>query len=246
MLGTQLFCDRLSEAVGPDGSSMVTTLMQVSSTAPTVANSTVSRTAGPALVVVPQPGPTDDRSSYGEVSMQPFDHLTVVEPHPDPAVVRLAARPEQMVDVGCPMNQTSISKIEKTRGRRSITVDELIAFAKVFDLPVGELVLPTHVLRSVKARQALADGQEALQSKLQAENRYNTVLRDIAVAARDDTELMETLTELRARSEAQIAADTGRGPVRRQDRPSFIRDVFHRLDELRSATTPMDVDEATT
>lgn len=139
----------------------------------------------------------------------------------------------QMVDVGCPVNQTSISKIEKLRGRRAISVDELIAFAKVFDLPAGELVLPESVLRSVKARQALSEGQEALQAKQQADDRYDTVLRDIANGALDDTDLMQSLIELRDRAEAQTQRDTAPRPAQMKERPSFIRDVFRAVDTMR-------------
>lgn len=141
----------------------------------------------------------------------------------------------QMADVGCPIPQTAISKIEKPQrgGRRAISVDELIAFGKVFDLPVGELVLPAQVLRSVRARQALAEVQEALQSKLVADDHYQTVVQDISVAARDDAELMETLIEIRDRIEAQAQRDDRPGPVQAKDRPSYIRDIFHVIDTIR-------------
>jgi transcriptional regulator with XRE-family HTH domain len=140
----------------------------------------------------------------------------------------------QMADVGCPIPQTAISKIEKPQrgGRRAISVDELIAFGKVFALPVGELVLPTHVLRSVRARHRLTQVQEALQSKLAAEDHYQTVVRDISIAARDDAELMETLIEIRDRTEAKAQRDDRPGPVQAKDRPSYIRDIFRAIDTI--------------
>jgi transcriptional regulator with XRE-family HTH domain len=48
---------------------------------------------------------------------------------------------KRMTDVGCPMNQSAIYKIEKATPRRRITVDELLAFAKVFDTNISALLL---------------------------------------------------------------------------------------------------------
>ncbi|GAA1018901.1 hypothetical protein Aple_025450 [Acrocarpospora pleiomorpha] len=56
---------------------------------------------------------------------------------------------KEMTDVGCPMHQSSISKIVKPRERRrSISVDEAVAFARVFKLSLDELRQPIEVLRN--------------------------------------------------------------------------------------------------
>lgn len=47
-----------------------------------------------------------------------------------------------MTKAGAPMNQSAIWKIENGKPRRRITVDEAIAFAKVFDVPLDELLTP--------------------------------------------------------------------------------------------------------
>ncbi|MEV4245252.1 helix-turn-helix transcriptional regulator [Streptosporangium canum] len=51
----------------------------------------------------------------------------------------------EMTQAGCPMHQSAISKIINVRadgGRRTISVDEAIAFSKVFHVSLGELLLP--------------------------------------------------------------------------------------------------------
>ncbi|WP_345649148.1 hypothetical protein [Pseudonocardia tropica] len=67
-----------------------------------------------------------------------------------------------MTDVGCPMQGTTVYKIERQNPPRRITVDELAAFALIFDLPATELmqspqevedsVLMSLLARAVKVR----------------------------------------------------------------------------------------------
>lgn len=47
---------------------------------------------------------------------------------------------KRMADAGCPMDKSSLQKIEKGTPRRKISVNELVAFAEVFDVPVTYLV----------------------------------------------------------------------------------------------------------
>ncbi len=50
----------------------------------------------------------------------------------------------RMTRAGCAMNQSAIARIEQYDPPRRITVDELVAFAKVFDLEIYDLLLPPH------------------------------------------------------------------------------------------------------
>lgn len=54
----------------------------------------------------------------------------------------LAAR---MTAAGCPLNQSAIYKIERAEPPRRITVDELVAYSRVFGLPVESLLLDPDV-----------------------------------------------------------------------------------------------------
>jgi hypothetical protein len=58
-----------------------------------------------------------------------------------------------MAAAGCPMDQSAIYKIEKGRPkRRSISVNELVGFSSVFEIPPDELLLPPEVVHSAAAR----------------------------------------------------------------------------------------------
>jgi transcriptional regulator with XRE-family HTH domain len=52
---------------------------------------------------------------------------------------------KRMTDAGCPMNQSALYKIEQLTPRRRITVDELVAFSRVFGVPVEQLLLPPEI-----------------------------------------------------------------------------------------------------
>lgn len=45
-----------------------------------------------------------------------------------------------MTDAGCPIDRSSLQKIERGTPRRKITVNELVAFAEVFNVPVSSLI----------------------------------------------------------------------------------------------------------
>lgn len=63
---------------------------------------------------------------------------------------------KRMTDVGCPVNQSAIYKIEKARPRRGIRVNELIALSIVLDLDLNELLLPPEAILDRETRDRLA------------------------------------------------------------------------------------------
>lgn len=78
---------------------------------------------------------------------------------------------KRMRDMGCQIQASAIFKIEKSEPRRRITVDELYAFARVFDVPVDELMeLPGErpVREAETALQAVQRDWQAIRN-LQAE-----------------------------------------------------------------------------
>jgi transcriptional regulator with XRE-family HTH domain len=58
-----------------------------------------------------------------------------------------------MTDEGCPLVGSAIYRIEKGDPPRHITVDELVAFANVFDTTVPDLLLPMELVRKESARE---------------------------------------------------------------------------------------------
>lgn len=57
---------------------------------------------------------------------------------------------ERMTRAGCPLSPSAIFKIEKGQPRRRIVVDELVAFAKVFDIPLAEMVVAPELRQATR------------------------------------------------------------------------------------------------
>lgn len=53
---------------------------------------------------------------------------------------------KRMTDVGCPINQSALYKVEQAQPRRRITVDELVALARVFEVSVEDLLTDPKLL----------------------------------------------------------------------------------------------------
>ncbi len=65
-----------------------------------------------------------------------------------------------MTDAGCSIQGSAIYKIEKGDPPRRITVDELIALARVFEVDVEDLLTPVEVLRTQRGKQLLKEIEE--------------------------------------------------------------------------------------
>ena len=68
---------------------------------------------------------------------------------------------KRMTNIGCPIQPTAIYKIEKGEPRRRISVDELVAFAKVFDFEVQEMLMPVGAVLNDAAKTYLEGAYEA-------------------------------------------------------------------------------------
>lgn len=83
---------------------------------------------------------------------------------------RLAAL---MAKAGVPVHQSAISKIERTTDRRAIAVDEALAFARVFEIPVLEMLQPVSAAMSAEVerlwKQLLADTDLARLAQIKAD-----------------------------------------------------------------------------
>ena len=66
-----------------------------------------------------------------------------------------------MTDAGCSMHGSAIHKIENGEPRRRISVDELVAFASVFETSVEELLTPVELLRKERAKQVVEEVEAA-------------------------------------------------------------------------------------
>jgi transcriptional regulator with XRE-family HTH domain len=138
----------------------------------------------------------------------------------------------EMTKAGCPIPQSAISKIENPAvgGRRAITVDEAIAFAKLFDIPLGELLLPQEALATVSTLRDLADGPSLLSGMLGAQQRYADLVRRLATATANDGywagQLADEMEDAIRQTQSQ-----GRD-LRDSVRVTFLREVIELREQI--------------
>lgn len=72
---------------------------------------------------------------------------------------------KRVSDAGCPIQSSAIFKIEKGDPPRRITVDEFVAFARVFETTVEDLLLPIESVADAEARGLLAE-MDAIKGRL--------------------------------------------------------------------------------
>ncbi|MET8987736.1 helix-turn-helix transcriptional regulator [Nonomuraea wenchangensis] len=93
---------------------------------------------------------------------------------------------KEMADAGCPIHQSSISKILNPRGkRRTISVDEAVAFAKVFGTTLDDVLLPLGVAQGQEVHllveevsTTLFEKAERVEREMRAWDRLSELLSD--------------------------------------------------------------------
>lgn len=93
----------------------------------------------------------------------------------------LAAR---MTAVGCPLNQSAIYKIERGDPPRRITVDELVAYSRVFHLSVQELLTDPDLAAERHVVDLLDGWRRLMGERMAAVQEYNEQGRRIQDAVR--------------------------------------------------------------
>jgi transcriptional regulator with XRE-family HTH domain len=73
---------------------------------------------------------------------------------------------KRMTDLGCPINQSAIWKVENGDPPRRITYDEAIAFAEVFGIPLDQLAVPPELLAERAAVELIDAYQRARKEHL--------------------------------------------------------------------------------
>ena len=132
-----------------------------------------------------------------------------------------------MTDAGYPLHQSSVSKIvNPTDGkRRTISVDDAIGFAKVFDTTVEDLLIPLEAVRDNELRAALGRVEELHRQREAADREMVGVVTQIVKLLQEspspgdlqiigETDRQRLLTELRrwgAKMTAQLDAETDDG-----------------------------------
>lgn len=86
----------------------------------------------------------------------------------------------RMTDAGCPIQGSAIYKIEKGDPPRRITVDELIALAAVFELPVPDLLRPREVVVNQRLGRLFDKWDRLRHESLRAQVKTNQAFKEMA------------------------------------------------------------------
>jgi len=111
---------------------------------------------------------------------------------------------KRMTDEGCPIQASAIFKIEKSNPPRHITVDELVALGRVFELELDDLVQPMADTAGKRLLELLntLQGVQDERSRLDAE--YKTALDGVQQFIDDWPDTVTSLTKVSGQSVAEI------------------------------------------
>jgi transcriptional regulator with XRE-family HTH domain len=90
----------------------------------------------------------------------------------------------RMTELGCPINQSAIWKIENGDPPRRITYDEALAFAEVFGIPLDELSVPPEIMADRTAIQLMQEYLQASSLSAAAAAKLVRHLKDYPQTAR--------------------------------------------------------------
>jgi len=97
---------------------------------------------------------------------------------------------QRMTEAGCPIQKSAISRIEDGNPPRTISLDETVALAKVFDVSLEDLLQTVESVRVHRAQQLLAELEEVESGLPLAVKRVLKVADDITELARWDEEVL--------------------------------------------------------
>lgn len=99
----------------------------------------------------------------------------------------------RMGQVGCAIQSSAIYKIEKSDPPRRITVDELVAFAEVFAIPVQHLLMPPEIAAKERLLDLLTDWEVARQRYAAAAEERDATEAELRTYVRDNPDVHEAL-----------------------------------------------------
>lgn len=115
----------------------------------------------------------------------------------------LAAR---MTRAGAPMNQSSIHKMLRQDPPRRITVNELVALAEVFDVPMQDLVKSVDRSLSEEANRLVESMYAAAKPYREAARQLSDTIQQLSVVLLASDEFSVQLVEALARQQAAMAS----------------------------------------
>jgi transcriptional regulator with XRE-family HTH domain len=119
----------------------------------------------------PMPRPNPPRPLRGEANL-----ARRVKYERERAGMSTEGLARRMTDLGCPINQSAIWKIENGDPPRRITYDEALALAQVFGVPLDELSVPPEIAADRTAIQLM---QEYLQASAKSAAAADKLVRHL-------------------------------------------------------------------
>lgn len=148
---------------------------------------------------------------------------------------------KRMTDAGCPMNGSAIFKIEKGEPRRRIVVDEMVAFSRVFNVPVEELLMPPSVAASREFGRLVGEWRDsflAREAAEAAENAARMALADFLESqGGDDVPDGDIVRVMQEAFEGRLPTEGGKwlGDAELDMRMWMVTRKSHYADRIRSA-----------
>lgn len=102
----------------------------------------------------------------------------------------------RMEEAGCPIERSSLQKIEKGSPRRKIGVNELLAFTIVFGKTFSELLLSPKEMSRLTFKQDVNDIGSVSRAKWHADEKYDALVERLVSACLEPDEGAERLREL--------------------------------------------------
>lgn len=100
---------------------------------------------------------------------------------------------KRMTNLGCPIQASALYKIEKGEPRRRINVVEHVAFARVFESSLDDLLLPPEVVMDQRLKTLVREWKTAFINWQASEARVKTVLAEILRISRRDPVRVNTV-----------------------------------------------------
>jgi len=101
----------------------------------------------------------------------------------------------RMTQAGCPLNQSAIYKIERGDPPRRITVDELVAYSRVFGIPVEQLLIDPELDVDQEIVDALDEVRTYAAARANAEDRLIDAVERVRDMAEGSARAKRTLQD---------------------------------------------------
>jgi|GEM_PF-6237191 transcriptional regulator with XRE-family HTH domain len=143
---------------------------------------------------------------------------------------------QRMGDVGCPIERSSLQKIERGKPRRKITVNELVAFSQVFHVTIPDLLVSPSYGGDRMFLQDVKDGPVKRREYVEARRALDEVIQRVVASCLDPERGKDREAVLRRDHDhlASLGASetVGAGPAENGDPNPYGRGDYDKATQL--------------